>query len=69
MFQVREAQPMVDTKAPATYMHLHLKLKKLQVSCYDCCCDIGRSIIAGLRVYILRPNKNTIHVVVYQSNI
>ena len=22
---------MVDTKAPATYMHLHLKLKKLQV--------------------------------------
>lgn len=31
-FQVREAQPMVDTKAPATYMHLHLKLKKLQVS-------------------------------------
>ncbi|XP_060600100.1 sperm axonemal maintenance protein CFAP97D1-like isoform X2 [Ruditapes philippinarum] len=28
---VKEAQPMVDTKAPATYMHLHLKLKKLQL--------------------------------------
>lgn len=28
---VRDAQPMVDTKAPATYMHLHLKLKKLQL--------------------------------------
>lgn len=28
---VREAAPMVDTKAPATYMHLHLKLKKLQL--------------------------------------
>lgn len=23
---------MVDTRAPQTYMHLHLKLKKLQVS-------------------------------------
>lgn len=28
---VREAAPMVDTKAPTTYMHLHLKLKKLQL--------------------------------------
>ncbi|KAH3878390.1 hypothetical protein DPMN_002281 [Dreissena polymorpha] len=28
---VKEAQPMVDTRAPATYMHLHLKLKKLQL--------------------------------------
>lgn len=28
---VKEAAPMVDTKAPATYMHLHLKLKKLQL--------------------------------------
>lgn len=31
-FQVYTAQPMVDTRAPPTYMHLHLKLKKLQVS-------------------------------------
>lgn len=30
-FQVRDAAPMVDTRAPQTYMHLHLKLKKLQV--------------------------------------
>jgi len=29
--KVREAQPMVDTKAPTTYVHLHLKLKKLQL--------------------------------------
>ena len=29
--QVKEAQPMVDTKAPQTYVHLHLKLKKLQL--------------------------------------
>jgi len=29
--KVKEAQPMVDTKAPKTYVHLHLKLKKLQL--------------------------------------
>ncbi|XP_005109964.1 uncharacterized protein CFAP97D1 isoform X2 [Aplysia californica] len=29
--KVRDAVPMVDTKAPPTYMHLHLKLKKLQL--------------------------------------
>lgn len=29
--KVRDVQPMVDTKAPPTYMHLHLKLKKLQL--------------------------------------
>jgi len=28
---VRDAPPMVDTKPPRTYMHLHLKLKKLQL--------------------------------------
>ena len=26
-----DARPIVDTKAPQTYMHLHLKLKKLQL--------------------------------------
>ncbi|XP_041482796.1 sperm axonemal maintenance protein CFAP97D1-like [Lytechinus variegatus] len=29
--KVKEAKPMVDTKAPTTYVHLHLKLKKLQL--------------------------------------
>ena len=29
--KVRGANPMVDTKPPPTYMHLHLKLKKLQL--------------------------------------
>ncbi|XP_071085022.1 sperm axonemal maintenance protein CFAP97D1-like [Haliotis cracherodii] len=29
--KVKDAAPMVDTKAPPTYMHLHLKLKKLQL--------------------------------------
>ncbi|XP_071798985.1 uncharacterized protein [Asterias amurensis] len=29
--KVRSAQPMVDTKSPTTYVHLHLKLKKLQL--------------------------------------
>ncbi|XP_041357854.1 serine/threonine-protein kinase fray2-like [Gigantopelta aegis] len=29
--KVHSAAPMVDTKAPPTYMHLHLKLKKLQL--------------------------------------
>ena len=29
--KVRSANPMVDTKPPPTYMHLHLKLKKLQL--------------------------------------
>ncbi|XP_064639059.1 sperm axonemal maintenance protein CFAP97D1-like [Lineus longissimus] len=29
--KVAEVKPMVDTKAPRTYMHLHLKLKKLQL--------------------------------------
>ncbi|XP_077866445.1 sperm axonemal maintenance protein CFAP97D1-like [Saccoglossus kowalevskii] len=29
--KVKEAQSMVDTKAPKTYVHLHLKLKKLQL--------------------------------------
>ncbi|KAF6039598.1 hypothetical protein EB796_002094 [Bugula neritina] len=29
--KVRDATPMVDTRAPQTYMHLHLKLKKLQL--------------------------------------
>jgi len=29
--KVRDVRPMVDTKAPPTYMHLHLKLKKLQL--------------------------------------
>lgn len=29
--KVHTAQPMVDTRAPPTYMHLHLKLKKLQL--------------------------------------
>lgn len=29
--KVYTAQPMVDTRAPPTYMHLHLKLKKLQL--------------------------------------
>ncbi|KAK2179710.1 hypothetical protein NP493_476g01000 [Ridgeia piscesae] len=29
--KVQEARPMVDTKAPQTYLHLHLKLKKLQL--------------------------------------
>lgn len=28
---VKDAVPMVDTKPPRTYMHLHLKLKKLQL--------------------------------------
>jgi len=28
---VRDAPPMVDTRPPRTYMHLHLKLKKLQL--------------------------------------
>jgi len=28
---VFESRPMVDTKPPQTYMHLHLKLKKLQL--------------------------------------
>lgn len=28
--KVKDARPIVDTKAPATYVHLHLKLKKLQ---------------------------------------
>ena len=30
-WQVFEARPTVDTRPPQTYMHLHLKLKKLQV--------------------------------------
>lgn len=34
LIQVKDAVPMVDTKPPRTYMHLHLKLKKLQVSFY-----------------------------------
>lgn len=29
--KVREAKSMVDTKPPKTYVHLHLKLKKLQL--------------------------------------
>ncbi|XP_025079456.1 neurofilament medium polypeptide-like isoform X2 [Pomacea canaliculata] len=29
--KVYDAKPMVDTKPPPTYMHLHLKLKKLQL--------------------------------------
>ncbi|XP_076453690.1 sperm axonemal maintenance protein CFAP97D1-like [Babylonia areolata] len=29
--KVRDAAAVVDTKAPPTYMHLHLKLKKLQL--------------------------------------
>lgn len=29
--KVAEAKPMVDTKPPPTYIHLHLKLKKLQL--------------------------------------
>jgi len=29
--KVRDAAPMINTKAPPTYMHLHLKLKKLQL--------------------------------------
>ncbi|KAK3605571.1 hypothetical protein CHS0354_005875 [Potamilus streckersoni] len=29
--KLKEAKPMVDTKAPATFMHVHLKLKKLQL--------------------------------------
>ena len=29
--QVKNAKPMIDTKPPETYMHLHLKLKKLQM--------------------------------------
>lgn len=29
--KIHEARPMVDTRPPQTYMHLHLKLKKLQL--------------------------------------
>ena len=29
--QVRNAKPMIDTQPPKTYMHLHLKLKKMQM--------------------------------------
>ncbi|XP_064615383.1 sperm axonemal maintenance protein CFAP97D1-like [Liolophura sinensis] len=29
--KVKEVRSVIDTKAPATYMHLHLKLKKLQL--------------------------------------
>jgi len=29
--QVKNAKPMIDNKPPETYMHLHLKLKKLQM--------------------------------------
>ena len=32
LFYVRDARPSIDTRPPRTYMHLHLKLKKLQVS-------------------------------------
>ncbi|CAF3284976.1 unnamed protein product [Rotaria socialis] len=28
---VRDARPTVDTRPPRTYMHLHMKLKKLQI--------------------------------------
>ena len=31
--KVDTATPMIDNKPPKTYMHLHLKLKNLQVSC------------------------------------
>ena len=29
------AQPHIDTKPPMTYIHLHVKLKKLQVCVFD----------------------------------
>ena len=31
VFQVQSAKAVIDNKPPQTYMHLHLKLKKLQV--------------------------------------
>lgn len=31
LYQVRNAKPMIDNKPPETYMHLHLKLKKMQM--------------------------------------
>jgi len=31
IYQITIARPQVDTRPPQTYMHLHLKLKKLQV--------------------------------------
>lgn len=31
LFQVATSKAVVDDKPPRTYMHLHLKLKKLQV--------------------------------------
>ena len=31
MFQLKSVKSMVDTKAPQTYVHMHLKLKKLQL--------------------------------------
>lgn len=29
---VRDARPSIDTRPPRTFMHLHMKLKKLQVN-------------------------------------
>ena len=34
--QVQSAKAVIDNKPPQTYMHLHLKLKKLQVKFISC---------------------------------
>ena len=39
---------MVDTRAPQTYMHLHLKLKKLQV----CIMPYSKTCVYSLVVWV-----------------
>lgn len=34
IIKVTKAKPEIDSAPPITFMHLHLKLKKLQVLCY-----------------------------------
>ena len=33
--KVHKAKPEIDSSPPVTFMHLHLKLKKLQVSFFE----------------------------------
>lgn len=60
LFQLAEITPTIDTTAPRTYMHMHLKPKKLQVIIlyflyFSLIFSHFWYMITAYRVYLLLP--------------
>lgn len=58
--KLAKAKPTIDTRPPKTYVHLHLKLKKLQVTSRvprAVCCEIEMYIHSGAPIHAHKPKS------------